>query len=120
MIVFAPYGGTPEVWEPTNHPYVNGTPANGDLTVQVQNVPQYSVTIDAPSTLNLSYDPPELIWNPETLAYEGVGGAEGQSSKSRAKPEEEYTRSASVSPFPPLPITNCRFSTDPSSFSRQT
>lgn len=89
VIVFAPYGGSPEVWEPTDHPYVDGTPANGDLTVQVQNVPQYSVTIDAPSTLNLSYDPPELIWNPETLAYEGVGGAEGRWQVSA--PEGEST-----------------------------
>ena len=43
-----------------------------------------------------------------------------QSSRFRAKPEEEYTLSASVSPPSPLPSTNCRFSTDPSSFSRQT
>ena len=78
VLLFVPYGGQPEVWDPEEHPHVVGIPEHGDLTVQVQNVAQYSVTIDAPASLTLTYEPPDLIWNPETLSYEGTGGAAGQ------------------------------------------
>lgn len=78
VILFAPYGGTPELYDPQDDPYVQGTPQGGDLLVTVRNISQYNVTIDAPSTLTLNYTPPDLVWNPETLEYESAGGTTGQ------------------------------------------
>lgn len=78
VILFAPYGGTPELYAPQDDPYVQGTPQGGDLLVTVRNISQYNVTIDAPSTLTLNYTPPDLVWNPETLEYESTGGTTGQ------------------------------------------
>lgn len=76
VILFAPYDGTPEIYKPV--PYVSAAVQSGDLLVTVQNISQYSVDIEAPSSLTLTYTPPDLIWNPETSEYEGVGGASGQ------------------------------------------
>lgn len=78
VILFAPYGGTPELYASQGAPYVQGTPQGGDLLVTVRNISQYNVTIDAPSSLTLNYTPPDLVWNPETLEYESAGGTTGQ------------------------------------------
>ncbi len=78
VILYAPYGGTPEIYEPLDHPLIDGQTDNGDLIITVQNIPQYHITITAPDSLTLTYSPPDFIWNPETLQYEGKDSASGQ------------------------------------------
>lgn len=76
VILFAPYGGAPRIEGTPDH--VSGQDdSDGNLTVTVENVSQYSFTIDAPAGLTFTYDPPDLIWNPETLVYEDVAGTGG-------------------------------------------
>lgn len=78
VILFAPYGaGSPYIVSPAGSGTVTGTPDGASLTIQIRNVSQYNVTITAPDSLTLTYTPPDLIWNPETLAYEGISGSEG-------------------------------------------
>ena len=48
------------------------------------------LTITAPDALTLTYTPPDYVWNPETLAYEPVGGTSGQWSV--AAPEGQAAR----------------------------
>ena len=78
-VLHLPYGeGVPEVVaEHSPAHQVAGKASGGDLTVTVTNTAQYDVKISFPNELVLTYTPPDLIWNPETLAYEGLGGAEG-------------------------------------------
>lgn len=88
VILFAPYGNAPPyIVSPTATSAVTGTAVDTTLTVQVRNVSQYNVTIDAPASLTITYTPPDLIWNPETLKYEGIAGAEG--GWTVAAPEEQ-------------------------------
>lgn len=88
VILFAPYGNAPPyIVSPTATSAVTGTAVDTTLTVQVRNVSQYNVTIDAPTSLTITYTPPDLIWNPETLKYEGIAGAEG--GWTVAAPEEQ-------------------------------
>ena len=76
VILFAPYGdGSPSIFSPAENGAVTGTPDGTSLTIQVRNISQYDVTITAPESLTLTYTPPDLIWNPETLEYEGLSGA---------------------------------------------
>lgn len=78
VILFAPYGeGPPRIDSPAGNGAVTGTSEDATLTIRVRNVSQYDVTITAPDFLTLTYTPPDLIWNPETLEYEGMAGAEG-------------------------------------------
>lgn len=78
VILFAPYGdGPPHIVSPTGNSAVTGTADDAGLTIQVRNVSQYNVTITAPDSLTLTYTPPDIIWNPETLEYEGISGSEG-------------------------------------------
>lgn len=78
VILFAPYGaGSPDIVSSAESGTVTGTPNGTSLTIQIRNVSQYNVTITAPDSLTLTYTPPDLIWNPETLAYEGISGSEG-------------------------------------------
>lgn len=78
VILFAPYGdGSPHIVSPAGNGAVTGTADGTSLTIQVRNISQYNVTITAPDSLTLTYTPPDLIWNPETLAYEGISGSEG-------------------------------------------
>lgn len=77
-VLHLPYGeGTPEVVETYRPAKVAGEPSDNGLTVTVTNTAQYAVEISYPTELVLTYTPPDLIWNPETLAYEGLGETEG-------------------------------------------
>ena len=77
-VLHLPYGeGTPEVVEAYRPAQVAGEPSDNGLTVTVTNTAQYAVEISYPKELVLTYTPPDLIWNPETLAYEGLGETEG-------------------------------------------
>ena len=78
-VLHLPYGeGVPEVVaEHSPAHQVAGKASGGDLTVTVTNTAQYDVEIISPKNLVLTYTPPDLIWNPETLAYEGLGETEG-------------------------------------------
>ena len=57
VILYAPYGSQPELYDPTGHPNVAGQANDGDLTVTVRNIFQYSVTIDAPPSLTITIPP---------------------------------------------------------------
>ena len=77
VLLFLPYGdGTPQVVGTV--PNVSGAGTEDGLAVTVTNVAQYSVKIEAPAALTLTYSPPDLIWDPETLTYEGLNGEQGQ------------------------------------------
>lgn len=89
IILFAPYEGQPSLYEPADSPYVEAAELNGDLRVTVQNIAQYSVTIEAPSALLLTYTPPDFVWNPETLAYEAADGSPGQWTVTSAQGEPQ-------------------------------
>ncbi len=78
IVIEAPYGGEPRLVKPADHPYVSGQAQEGDLLLTVRNIPRYSVTINAPDSLTIQYTAPELIWNPEALAYEAVAGQQPQ------------------------------------------
>lgn len=72
VILYAAYGGggrieNEEDWSGQ----VRGEVVDGDLTVTVRNVSQYSLTIDAPASITFAYAAPDFIWNPETQRYEG-------------------------------------------------
>ena len=77
-VLHLPYGeGVPEVVAEHSPAQVAGEPSDNGLTVTVTNTAQYAVEISYPTELVLTYTPPDLIWNPETLAYEGLGETEG-------------------------------------------
>ena len=105
VILFAPYGGEPIVWDPLDNPYVTGMPERGDLSVQIQNISQYSVTIDAPSSLTLTYAPPDLIWNPETLSYEGSTESQWQVSASAGEETAITVTNTSLSAVVQVSVT---------------
>ena len=80
VVLFLPYGdGTPTIVTDESPPQVSkADSAEGvDLTVRVPNTVQYSAAITTPDSLTLTYTPPDLIWNPEKLEYEGLDGDEG-------------------------------------------
>ena len=80
VVLFLPYGDeAPYIVTDESPPQVSkADSAEGvDLTVRVPNTVQYSAAITAPDSLTLTYTPPDLIWNPETLEYEGLDGGEG-------------------------------------------
>lgn len=89
IILFAPYEGQPSLYEPADSPYVEAAELDGDLQVTVRNIAQYSVTIEAPSELLLTYTPPDFIWNPETLAYEAADSSPGQWTVTSAQGEPQ-------------------------------
>ncbi len=90
VILYAPYGGQAELYSNPYPSHVSAVSQGGDLILTVQNISQYSVTITAPDALTLTYTPPDYVWNPETLAYEPVGGTSGQWSV--AAPEGQDAR----------------------------
>ena len=76
-LLFLPYGdGEPELALPADN--VAGAAEGGDLALTVVNVARYQVEIDVPAALTLTYAAPDLIWDPEKLAYEPVGGQPGR------------------------------------------
>ncbi len=78
VILYAPYKGEAWIYDPgENSGQVEGTTTEGELTVTVRNVSQYSVSIDAPDSITFVYTAPDFIWNPELLVYERVDGTQG-------------------------------------------
>lgn len=106
-VLHLPYGeGVPEVvaeHSPTHQ--VTGIASGGDLTVTVTNTAQYAVEIISPNDLVLTYTPPDLIWNPETLTYEGLGGAEGSWAVTAEGGEAETISVINRSPASPVQVS---------------
>ena len=105
-VLHLPYGeGEPEVVEAYSPAKVTGTASDNGLTVTVTNTAQYVVEIISPKELVLTYTPPDLIWNPETLAYEGLGGAEGSWAVTAEGDEAETISVINRSPASPVQVS---------------
>ena len=106
-VLHLPYGeGEPEVVaEHSPAHQVTGKASGGDLTVTVTNTAQYDVEIISPKNLVLTYTPPDLIWNPETLAYEGLGGAKGSWAVTAEGSEAETISVINRSPASPVQVS---------------
>lgn len=106
-VLHLPYGeGEPEVVaEHSPAHQVTGIASGGDLTVTVTNTAQYAVEIISPKNLVLTYTPPDLIWNPETLAYEGLDGAKGSWAVTAEGGESEAISVINRSPASPVQVS---------------
>ena len=105
-VLHLPYGeGEPEVVEAYRPAKVTGTASDNGLTVTATNTAQYVVEIISPNDLVLTYTPPDLIWNPETLAYEGLGGAEGSWAVTAEGDEAETISVINRSPASPVQVS---------------
>ena len=105
-VLHLPYGeGEPEVVETYRPAKVTGTASDNGLTVTVTNTAQYDVEIISPKELVLTYTPPDLIWNPETLAYEGLDGAKGSWAVTAEGDEAETISVINRSPASPVQVS---------------
>ncbi len=101
VLLYAPYAGQPGLV--ADVPGVSGEADGSRLDLTVENTPQYSVTLTAPSALTFSYYPPDLIWNPEKLQYQTLDGQSGSWS-AQAQPEGSE---------PSITVSNHSLSPDP-------